>query len=96
MYFLILGWTFKSGNQLIWSYFPSHLSEKQCVSVKYAESSSDSSDDEPLAVTKKKLTKAPKEQKNGKKTKPELKDKSLKGRHHFHETGINLNQFYYK
>ncbi|XP_036948243.1 nucleolar protein dao-5-like [Acanthopagrus latus] len=46
--------------------------------VKYAESSSDSSDDEPLAVMKRKLTKAPKAQKNGKNTKPKLKDKSLK------------------
>ncbi|XP_073340458.1 uncharacterized protein [Pagrus major] len=46
--------------------------------VTYAESSSDSSDDEPLAVTKRKQTKAPKEQKNSKKTKPKVKDKSLK------------------
>ncbi|XP_078124254.1 uncharacterized protein LOC144529159 [Sander vitreus] len=47
--------------------------------VKYAESSSDISDDEPLATIKKKVTKAPKEKKtsdNSKET--QLKDKSLK------------------
>ncbi|XP_041811459.1 nucleolin-like isoform X2 [Chelmon rostratus] len=49
--------------------------------VKYAESSSDSSDNEPLATTKRKLTMALKEQKTlpkGKKTKQKLKDISLK------------------
>ncbi|XP_076609815.1 uncharacterized protein LOC143334791 isoform X3 [Chaetodon auriga] len=45
--------------------------------VKYAETSSDDSDDEPLATTKRKLTKALEEQKS-KKTKQKLKDKSLK------------------
>ncbi|XP_070702215.1 nucleolar protein dao-5-like isoform X2 [Pempheris klunzingeri] len=49
--------------------------------VKYAESSSESSDHETLAAMKKRLTKAPKEQKtsaNSRKTKAKRKDKSLK------------------
>lgn len=50
------------------------------VLVKYAESSSDSSDDEPLTTMEgKQKTLA-----NSKKTKPKPKNKSLKGRQHFH------------
>lgn len=62
------------------------------ILVKYAETSSDSSDDEPLATMKQKLTKAPREQKTAakrKKTNSKLQDKSLYGRQHFQETGLN-------
>lgn len=60
------------------------------ILVKYAETSSDSSDDEALATMKQRLTKAPREQKTvAKKTKPKLQDKSPKGRQRFQETGLN-------
>lgn len=62
------------------------------ILVKYAEISSDSSDDEALATMKQKLAKAPQEQKTvakTKKTKPKLQDKSLKGRQRFQDTGLN-------
>lgn len=52
------------------------------VTVKYAESSSDSSDDESLAELKRRSKKAPKEQKSpakNKRTKTKLKDKPPKG-----------------